>query len=219
MRESSELNRREMRRREHVAQLADYESGPGAPLRALASGLDRAVGADVVVLVEGISDQIAIETLAARMGRDLGAEGAAVLPIGGAQAVRQHVDRLGADHRVDIVGLCDWAEREHYAKAFASIGQPGEGSKFFVCNADLEDELIRAMDPEAIEVVLESEGEIGAFRTMQKQPAWRGRPFNEQMHRWIRAHARRSSRYAKLLVLAIDDDRMPRPFVQLLEAC
>jgi predicted ATP-dependent endonuclease of OLD family len=38
-----------------------------------------------VVLVEGVSDQRALDTRAARRGRDLSAEGVSIVPIGGAQ--------------------------------------------------------------------------------------------------------------------------------------
>src|SRR2546423_1807073 len=59
--------------------------GPQATTRALA----RVADARAIVLVEGISDQIALETLAARRGRNLEGEGVLVVPIGGAQAVRR----------------------------------------------------------------------------------------------------------------------------------
>ena len=39
-----------------------------------------------VILVEGVSDQRAVEGVAELRGRDLAAEGVAVVPIGGAQA-------------------------------------------------------------------------------------------------------------------------------------
>ena len=63
------------------------------------------------VLVEGISDQRAVETLARRQGRDLEAEGVAVVPIGGAQAIghcRRHLGPGGLDLR--LAGLCDVGE-------------------------------------------------------------------------------------------------------------
>ena len=47
-----------------------------------------------VVLVEGVSDQLAVEALAARRGRDLAAEGVAVVPIGGAGNIRRFLDAL-----------------------------------------------------------------------------------------------------------------------------
>lgn len=49
-------------------------------------GSDIAAGdARAVVLVEGISDRIAIETLAARYARNLDNEGISIVPIGGAE--------------------------------------------------------------------------------------------------------------------------------------
>ena len=51
--------------------------------------------ARAVVLVEGVSDQLAVETLAARLDRDLGAEGVLVVPMGGAHAIASHLLRFG----------------------------------------------------------------------------------------------------------------------------
>lgn len=48
--------------------LAGYVSGPAAATQATGLALARAVGARAVVLVEGVSDQIAVETLAAGAG-------------------------------------------------------------------------------------------------------------------------------------------------------
>ncbi len=67
--------------------VSGYASGPDAPLRATVDALERARDARSVVLVEGISDQIAVETLAGLQGRDLAAEDVVVVSIGGAHAV------------------------------------------------------------------------------------------------------------------------------------
>jgi hypothetical protein len=87
---------------------------------------------------------------------------------------------------------------------------------FFVCVEDLEQELIRASASAAIEALLDSQGDLGSFRTLQKQPAWRHRAFDAQMHRWLRAGSRRNLRYARLLTLSLDLDEMPRPLEALL---
>lgn len=197
-----------------VEQLGGYESGPDAPIRATADAVVRAEHASTVVLVEGISDQIAIETLAKRMGRDLAAERIVVVPIGGAQAISHFVQKFRSQPDVRILGLCDRAEATVYEQAF---GVEAAGS-FFACDPDLEHELIRAMDRNELEALIESEGELGALRTMQKQSAWIGRDFTDQVHRWIRTRARRSSRYALLVVSAAPEDRLPAPLVDLVNA-
>src|SRR5688572_31355054 len=74
------------RRRRELA-VPGYASGTDAPLRATADALERARHARSVVLVEGVSDQIAVETLASLQARDLTKVGVAVVPIGGAQSV------------------------------------------------------------------------------------------------------------------------------------
>src|ERR1700750_2446741 len=98
-----------------------------------------------VVLVEGVSDQVALETLAERRGRDLEAEGVRVLPIGGAQAIRRVLEEL-AGRRAPSAGLCDEAEPPSFARGFAHAGLD---SRFDVCVVDLEDELIRALGVDA----------------------------------------------------------------------
>lgn len=49
---------------------------------AASAAQELAVGLGMVVLVEGVSDQAALEALAARRGRDLDAEGIAIVPLG-----------------------------------------------------------------------------------------------------------------------------------------
>ncbi len=57
--------------------------GNAASMQATARALAQAESAVAVVLVEGISDQIALQALAAGRGRDLGAERIVIVPIGG----------------------------------------------------------------------------------------------------------------------------------------
>jgi hypothetical protein len=71
--------------------LAGYVTGPTAATEATAVALARAEGARTVVLVEGVSDQIAVESLARRQNRDMAAERIVVLPAGGAHGARLRV--------------------------------------------------------------------------------------------------------------------------------
>ena len=82
---------------------------------------------------------------------------------------------------------------------------------FYVCVADLEDELIRALDAPAVEQVLRANGDLHRFRTFQQMPAWRGRATEEQLRRFMGSGGRRKIRYARFLVDALDLERVPRP--------
>ena len=165
-----------------------------------------------VVLVEGISDRIALEALAVRRGRDLVREGVAILPVGGAQAIGRELEALGPHGRnLRLAGLCDAGEERHVARALARAGlgetldRAGmERVGFFVCVEDLEDELIRALGPAGVESVLEAQGDLETFRNFQNQPAWRGRPVDAQLRRWLHAADRRNTRYPPLLIAALD---------------
>jgi hypothetical protein len=171
------------------------------------------------VLVEGVSDQQAVETLAARRGRDLDAEGVSVLAIGGAQSIARFLERfgpLGLDVR--LTGLCDAAEEGEFRRALERAGLGSDLTRddleqlgFYVCTADLESELIRALGTDAVERVVEAQGDLGSFRTLQKQPQWQGRPVEEQLRRFMGSGGRRKIRYARYLVEALDLDDVPRP--------
>ncbi|MDQ3821900.1 MAG: ATP-dependent endonuclease [Actinomycetota bacterium] len=177
-----------------------------------------------VVLVEGVSDRIALETLAERRGGDLAAEGISVVPIGGAQAIGRFLRRFGPDGLdVTLAGLCDVGEEAEFRRGLERAGLGSDLTRadlerlgFYVCVADLEDELIRAVGAAEVERVVEAQGDLGPFRTMQKQLAWRGRPREDQLRRFMGSGGRRKTRYARLLVEALDPTRVPRPLDRVL---
>jgi Overcoming lysogenization defect protein-like, TOPRIM domain len=179
------------------------------------------VGADVrgVLLVEGASDRRAVEALADRRGRDLDAEGTVVVSIGGAQAVGRALERFGPRGLdVKLAGLCDAGEEGDYRCALEAVGLGSELDRaamerlgFYVCEPDLEAELIRALGVPGVERVVDAEGELRSYRTLQRQPAWQGRPPEEQLRRFMGSGGGRKVRYARLLVDALELDRVPRP--------
>ena len=177
-----------------------------------------------LVLVEGTSDKVALETLAARRGRALAAEGVSVVAIGGAQALRNVLREIAADERtLRLAGLCDAQEERGFARALET-SRPGrrltresmEALGFYVCEPDLEGELIRSLGVGGVEAVLEQGGSLAAFRTFQKQPQWSGRPAEAQLRRFFGSSAGKI-RYARLLVEALDLERVPRPLDRVLE--
>jgi hypothetical protein len=179
------------------------------------------------MLVEGVSDQIAVETLAGQRGRDLAAEGIVVLPMGGIHGIARYLRRFGPEGTgARLAGLCDAGEAHIVQRGLAAAGlgeEPGsrEGMArlgFFVCVEDLEDELIRAAGPGLVTEVFAAHGNLGAFRTIQRQPAWRGKDEAAQLRRFLGAGAQRKLRYARLLTEAINLDQMPRPLAAPLTA-
>jgi Overcoming lysogenization defect protein-like, TOPRIM domain len=177
-----------------------------------------------VVLVEGISDQCAIEALAERQGRDLHTEGVSVIPIGGAQAIGKALDLYGpSGYDVRLAGLCDAAEEREFRRGLERAGLGTDLTRaamerlgFYVCVADLEEELIRAHGPARVVEIVDAHGDLGPFRTLQKQPAWHGRPVEEQLRRFMGSGGRRKIRYARFLVEALALEYMPRPLQGVL---
>ena len=177
-----------------------------------------------VVLVEGLSDQAALEALAERRGRDLDAEGISVVSIGGAQSVGRFLERFGpAGLDLRLAGLCDVGEEGEFKRGLERAGLGTDLTRadlellgFYVCDADLEDELIRALGAASVKQVVEAQGELRAFRTLQKQAAWRDRPEEEQLRRFMGSGGSRKIRYARLLVAALDLGRVPRPLDRVL---
>lgn len=183
-----------------------------------------ALGARTVVLVEGLSDKLALRALAERRGRDLAAEGVAVLAMGGFGNLRRFLETFGPRGLgLEVRGLCDSAEEGDVRRALERAGlgtnltpDDTEALGFYVCVADLEDELIRALGVAAVERVVEAQGELTALRIFRRQPGWSGRNPEEQLRRFLGTHAGRKIECAPLLVRALDLERAPRPLDRLL---
>lgn len=188
--------------------------------------LARSAAADkrTVVLVEGLSDQLALNALAGRRGRDLDAAGITTVAIGGATNIGYFLELLGPQGMgVEPSGLYDVGEERHIRRALERAGFGSDLTRsaietlgFFVCDPDLEGELIRSLGVAVVLEIAEAQGELGPFRTLQRQSAWRDRGPEAQFRRWLGAGAQRKIRYASLLVDALDLDRVPAPLDRLL---
>src|ERR1700751_5050397 len=170
-------------------------------------------GSCAVVLVEGMSDQAAVQTLVERAGRDLHANGIFVVPMGGATNTGNSVSRFGpGGYGVRLAGLCDLGEEPVFRRGLAGVGP------YFVCVADLEDERIRALGTSRVEELIEAEGESGPFRTFARQPAHRGEGRDQQLHRFMGTRSGRKIRYGHVLAAALDLALIPGPLAGLLSA-
>jgi hypothetical protein len=182
------------------------------------------LSARAVVLVEGISDQLALEALARRKGRDLVSERVAVVPMRGATNIAKFLARFGPHGAgLKVAGLCDIGEEGDFKRALERAGfgahitrSDMERLGFYACNADLEDELIRALGTAAVERVIAAQGDLGALRTFQNQPEWRGRTHEEQLRRFMGTKGGRKIQTAARLVDALDLANVPRPLDSVL---
>jgi hypothetical protein len=173
------------------------------------------------VLVEGKSDGAAVRALARRRGHDLDAEGVSIVAMGGYGNVGRFLERYGPSGLgVRLAGLYDAPEERHFRRALARAGLGSSQTRadleelgFYACDANLEDELTRAMGPAAMEDLLEAQGELSAFRTYQKQPAHREEPIEAQLRGFL---WNRKLKYGVLIVNALHLDRIPRPLAGVL---
>src|SRR5262249_45273546 len=204
---------------------ARHASGRQAALAAMAAyAPGAAAGRSTIVLVEGASDRAALSALAARAGRRLHDEGAFIVPMGGATNIGHFLDLLGPRGLgIRVAGLCDAAEEPGFRRGLQRAGLGSvqgrgdlERAGFFVCVADLEDELIRALGTARTEQLVEEQGELDSFRILQQQPAQRNRTQDQQLHRFMGSRGGRKIHYARLLAERLDRTCIPKPLERLL---
>lgn len=155
-----------------------------------------------IVLVEGVSDAIAVRILAERLGMAT----PRVVPVGGSKGARRAVATFAGER---LIGLVDAAERHDFERVLATV---------FVCDPDLEAEFVRALGADGVEAVIAQQGELGSFRRLQQQPFQRTQPLDRQLARFFGGRSGNKARYARLLAEAVALDRLPSPLSGLLTA-
>lgn len=152
------------------------------------------------VIVEGHSDRVALEVIASRLGQP----SPRIVVLGGAHGARRAVAQLSAER---VVGLVDLKERPLLA---------GIVDRLYVCDPDLEGEMIRAVGAAEVERLIEDQGELASFRRLQRQPAQRTRSVEAQLARFFAGRSGNKERYARVLAEAVPLDRVPPPLRDLL---
>lgn len=170
------------------------------------------------VLLEGPSDVAAVRAVARAQGLGDADHGYRLVDMGGLTNVRRHLAALrAAPDPVRTIGMCDAREAPILVRALQTHGDGPHrvadlaAHGFRVCDADLEDELIRAMGPSRVLGVLDRLGLRGRLRTFQRQPAWRDRPLHEQLHRFAGTTSGRKTLLAGSLAEALTPDQVPAP--------
>ncbi|MGN6127138.1 MAG: ATP-dependent endonuclease [Humibacter sp.] len=155
-----------------------------------------------VILVEGESDRIAIETFGRRLGLSL----PPVVAVGGSKGARRGAEEFPGER---LLGLVDVDQRADFERVLDRV---------FVCDPDLEGELIRSLGVPAVEAVIAGQRELESFRRMQHQPAQRDRPVEAQLARFFGGRSGNKARYAGLLAEAMPLGAVPTPIRNLLDA-
>jgi hypothetical protein len=176
-----------------------------------------------VILVEGISDVLAIRAMAIRAGRNLDAEGITLLSLEGGGGLDSYVKLLGPSGLgLELLGLCDADQEGQWAKWLeaAGLGHSLDRAKmeaigFFVCDRDLEDELIRAVSVADVIQLIANEGEDAAFKAFIKAPAHSSKAPDDQIRSFF-GKSGRKARYAPLLVDATPSGSEPRSLQEVL---
>ena len=146
------------------------------------------------------------------------------MPLGGATSIGRFLVLLGPQGLgVSLAGLCDAGEEGYFQRSLERAGLGADLNRstmeslgFYVCVADLEEELIRALGIEGVEEVVAAQGDLRSFRTFQKQPAQRGRTTEQQLRRFMGTLSGRKVQYARSLVADLDLAQVPRPLARLL---
>lgn len=177
---------------------------------------------ELVVLLEGPSDVAAVRALMDSAGiAGSGVELVALEGVTNIGRVLKELRQLRGD--VDVVGLCDAGETRFVERALVDDGLPVADASdlpvygFFVCEADLEDELIRALGPQRARDALVAAGLGGKLEALQAQPAWADRPLAEQVHRFCGVASGRKELAAGILARELADDEVPEPLAMLLD--
>lgn len=178
--------------------------------------------AHTVILVEGPSDREAVEQLAIRLGHDLPRRGVATIAIGGATNFERYARELGpSGANLTLTGLCDAPQERALWRGLSYLGladptrERAEQLGFFTCEADLEDELIRAIGVPATLAIIDAAGRGKKFRRYQRQPDQRDR--NQAQH--LRGYVTNwKIDFARRVAQTIPLDQIPRPLLGVLHA-
>ena len=93
---------------------------------AVTSVRNAVAGSCAVILVEGVSDQAAVEALAVRRGRNLRREGVFVVPMGGATNIGHFLGPFGPPGLgARLAGLCDEAAEPDFRRGLTRAGLAG----------------------------------------------------------------------------------------------
>ena len=158
-----------------------------------------------VILVEGITDRLALEAVAGRLGVDLG--GVAIVPIGGAQAVRRAAAEYEGEH---VVGLCDAGEERYFRRVL--------GDATFVCRRTSRTSCSAPSACRASRSCSKRRASSRRSATSRTSPHGAAARRRRDCRAGSSRPTGRRYRYLPLLVEMLEPDEIPAPLVGVLAA-
>ena len=121
---------------------------------------------------------------------------------------------------LDVCGICDSDKESDWATVLLNAGMIAKadrpsmhGAGFFVCDRDLEDELVRAYGAANVVALIQEEGEGAAFVRFTGQPVHKAKSLDEQLMAFIQKG--RKVRYAPLIVERLELSKIPPSLEQV----
>jgi hypothetical protein len=185
-----------------------------------------AVPPSTLVLLEGPSDVAALEAVLTARGAEVRGTAYRLVDMGGVTNTAAHLRRAvqdrGDGEAPRVLGLCDAGEAWVVVRALRDTGREVEEEAdlaahgFFVCDRDLEDELVRALGVRRCLALLEAEGLGHRFRAFSAQRAWAERPVEERLRRFSGIASGRKIRLARAMAAALPPAEVPLPIARLV---
>lgn len=180
--------------------------------------------APALVLLEGPSDVAALEAVLTARRPTVPGTAYRLVDMAGVTNTATHLRAAAASSPPrPVLGLCDAGEAWVVVRALQEQGLPVRGAGdlpqhgFFVCERDLEDELIRALGVEECLRLLDGMGLGHRFRSFSRQRAWSDRPVEDRLHRFAGVASGRKIRLAGAMAAALPPGRVPPPIAGLVE--
>jgi putative ATP-dependent endonuclease of the OLD family len=179
--------------------------------------------ADTVILVEGFSDFLATRVLAATLGVELDAAGVSLISLDGADVFVHYLRLFGPGGLdLDLRGLCDADHEEEWQSRLTQAGIPitdrqtMNAAGFYICDPDLEAELLGALDTDRVAAVIAADGGQALFDSYANQPAQQGRSTEELQLGFVQK-PKAKIRWAPLIAAEMNSEEVPAPLRSLLE--
>lgn len=175
-----------------------------------------------IMFVEGPSDRLAILSLAKKNNLSLDSLGVSVIALNGAGILAWFLKLFGpAGFQLPVCGICDLDHASQWSKVLENSGLGKNLSRsdmekigFFVCDRDMEDELVRALGDAVVLQAIDENGDIKDWNLFCQQSNNKVLAQPAQIRAFLAA--KRKVLYAPILVSKLSTT-VPRPLKEVLD--